>query len=295
MEEKKVRILSKLTLFDDALFKLFAKDQKFIEEILQVVFVGRKFKIIKFSPQYEVYDLMHKSIRVDILVLFDDGTLVNVEIQRRDDDDHIKRCRYYGSLITLDSLGKGQHYSEMCPVCIIYITKKDFLGYGKVIYHTKRTIQENGKILNDGLEEIFINAEVDDGSKLSRLMKMMSNVSYVSDDFSRFKELKESFYDSSNNKGGNRHMVFTELDKNQVYEDYQLEWLQQGRQEGMQQGRQEGMQQGRQEGIQQGRQEGMQQGTVSTLVDLVKDNTITIEIAAKKAKMTEADFRLLLQ
>lgn len=99
---------------------------------------------------------------------------------------------------------------------------------------------------------------------------MMKEPKYLSEEFARFTELKSDFYFEKTEKGGKNNMIFTEEEKDQVYNEYQMEWLQQGR------------------------AEGMQQGAVTTLVDLVKDNIITINVAASKANMTVEEFRNLL-
>jgi hypothetical protein len=52
---------------------------------------------------------------------------------------------------------------------------------------------------------------------------------------------------------------------------------------------------GRKEGLQEGLQEGRKEGQLGTLIDLVRDNLITVSEAAKRADMTEANFALLLK
>lgn len=47
----------------------------------------------------------------------------------------------------------------------------------------------------------------------------------------------------------------------------------------------------RREGIEQGREQGKKRGRWETLTELVKDGMISLRDAAKKAGMTEAEFR----
>jgi predicted transposase YdaD len=54
------------------------------------------------------------------------------------------------------------------------------------------------------------------------------------------------------------------------------------------------LQAGRQAGRKEGLQEGRKEGQLGTLIDLVRDNLITISEAAKRADMTEANFAVLL-
>ncbi len=62
----------------------------------------------------------------------------------------------------------------------------------------------------------------------------------------------------------------------------------------MQQGLQEGWQQGLQEGRQQGIQQGIQQGALNTLVFLVKDGLLSVDVAAERTNMTKEEFEKIL-
>ena len=55
--------------------------------------------------------------------------------------------------------------------------------------------------------------------------------------------------------------------------------------------RREGIEQGIEKGIEQGREQGKKRGRWETLTELVKDGMISLRDAAKKAGMTEAEFR----
>jgi predicted HTH domain antitoxin len=49
------------------------------------------------------------------------------------------------------------------------------------------------------------------------------------------------------------------------------------------------------EGLKEGEKRGRKEGQLGTLIDLVRDNLITISEAAKRAEMTEANFAQLLK
>ena len=56
----------------------------------------------------------------------------------------------------------------------------------------------------------------------------------------------------------------------------------------------EGRQQGLQEGRQQGRQQGIQQGALNTLVFLVNDGLLSVDVAAERTNMTKEEFEKIL-
>ncbi len=53
---------------------------------------------------------------------------------------------------------------------VIFITERDIFGDNLPIYHIERTVQENGKIFDDGSHIIYVNGEYIDESSLGKLM-----------------------------------------------------------------------------------------------------------------------------
>ena len=45
-------------------------------------------------------NLYGRSVRLDALCTLGNGTLCNIEVQRSDNDDHLRRARYNASVIT---------------------------------------------------------------------------------------------------------------------------------------------------------------------------------------------------
>lgn len=65
----------------------------------------------------------------------------------------------------------GGLFADIPNICIVYISEFDFLGYGKTLYHIDKVIRETGTAIDDGLQEIFVNTCVDDGSDIAELMR----------------------------------------------------------------------------------------------------------------------------
>ena len=51
----------------------------------------------------------------------------------------------------------------------------------------------------------------------------------------------------------------------------------------------------REQAIQQGLQQGLEQGRINQLIDLVKQNLLSIETAAQCAKMTADEFQIVMK
>ena len=82
----------------------------------------------------------------------------------------------------------------------------------------------------------------------------------------------------------------TEYNEAEVMESFKNEGIRMGRVEG----RAEGIAEGKAEGIAEGRAEGRIEGAHSVLIGLVKDNHISLEVAAKRAGVTEDEFKKMM-
>ena len=104
-------------------------------------------------------------MRLDSLCVLGDGTKCNIEVQRADNDDHLRRARFNASSITVRESNPGEKFNDVIDVYIVYISQFDFLVYGLTTYHIDKTIRENGAVVDDGLHEIFVNTVIKDGSR----------------------------------------------------------------------------------------------------------------------------------
>ena len=123
-------------------------------------------------------------------------SLCNIEIQRSDSDNHLKRARFNAASITVKESEPGMNFENVKDVYIVYISEKDFFKAGLTTYHIDKIIRENGITVEDGLHEIFVNAAVDDGSNIAELMQCFKQKDLNNLKFKavtrRFKELKET-------------------------------------------------------------------------------------------------------
>ena len=60
----------------------------------------------------------------------------------------------------------------------------DDILFRKTTYHIDRVIRETGTVVENGLTEIYVNASVDDGSDISKLMEIFTDSSKY--DFEKF-------------------------------------------------------------------------------------------------------------
>lgn len=116
-----------------------------------------------------------RSVTVDLLCKAENSTRFSVEVQKADNDNHLKRVRYNGSCVQILSLEKGTYFEKLPDVYMIYITETDIFKRGKTIYHFDHMLRETGEVIENGYHEIYVNAEINDGTELAEYMEIFKS------------------------------------------------------------------------------------------------------------------------
>ena len=163
-----------LNPIDDALFQKMAEDISFCQEILQVILSDKELRILDNVPQFVAKNLQGRSCTLDVKCSLGNGRIVNIEVQKADDDDHQRRVRYNGALLTTNVTDPGDKFKDVPDVIVVFISRFDVFKSGKALYHVDRIVRETGKLADNGFAEIYVNAEVDDGSDVALLMDVFT-------------------------------------------------------------------------------------------------------------------------
>lgn len=94
-------------------------------------------------------------------------------------------------MIDAKNLLPNEDFSNLPDLYMIYLTINDFIGGHKSVYHVERQIVETKSYLDNGYHEIYINAEIDDKSDISEVMKILSTTDYVNENFKTITSVKE--------------------------------------------------------------------------------------------------------
>lgn len=220
--ERRKKIVSKLRMIDDIFFQKMFEDRAACEEILRVCMEDPVLEVLEVVPQKELKNLQGRSVKLDAYCRLGDGRLVDVEVQRADDDDHFRRVRYNGACLTVNITERGIQFRDVPDVCVIYITEFDVFNGGHTMYHVNKVVQETGEMIQDGQQEICLNAKVDDGTIQAALMKNFM-LEEVADE--RFPEVSRRFQALKHDEEEVTHMC-------RELQEYYAEGRQEGRQEG---------------------------------------------------------------
>ena len=238
--EKYAKLLNPI---DDLMFCKMAEHKEFCEEILRVILEDEGLTVVEAIPQWQGKNLSGRSVVLDAKCVTGDGRQINIEVQKADDDNHLKRARYNASILTTNIAKTGKKFEFIPDVCIVFISKFDMFDGGLPLYHIDKVVRETGQVIDDGLTEIFVNTVNYDGSKPARLMKLFTdNDAYSNDEFPITSELKSRLKSS---EGGSRTM-------NEILEklisDEKRESELRGEERGEKRGRREGKIEGKIEG-----------------------------------------------
>ncbi len=132
-----------------------------------------------------------KSIRLDVYVENQEGTVLDIEMQVTGDNSTVYsdkdeatvikglplRTRYYQSLISMDMLKQGMKYRELRKSYVIFICTFDPFGKGLPMYHfTYRCKEDNTLEMGDLTENIYLNARAADKAEDTALADFLCYV-----------------------------------------------------------------------------------------------------------------------
>lgn len=254
--------MKKENIKNDFMFKTVMSDSKILKEFLRRVL-----------PDLEIFDLRivineknvesgldYHSVRFDIYGE-DKERLYDVEMQTcEDNDDLLKRTRYYHTLMDVENLKKGKKYSYLKDSFVIFVCDFDPFGDNMYMYTISHHCKETNKYVNEGRKTIFINLKGKKGNITDGLKHFITYAStgIVGDKFT--KEIDKEVRKYRDNPSWRKEKMSLEV-KLELRENM-----------GIKQGIKQGMKQGIKQGVEQGVKQGMKQGILNMYTFIMKQN-----------------------
>ena len=132
----------------------------------------------------------------DVLCQDSSGDYFNIEVQKKNDDDHQKRVRFNRSNIDTAFVESGIKYEQLPDVYLIFLTKFDIFREKHTIYHMERVIKETGTVVENGTHEIYVNTAIDDGTEIAKLMQYFKKSAGVHQKFQKLSKRVQYFKES---------------------------------------------------------------------------------------------------
>jgi len=168
--EEKIEQVKNFRPIDDTFFEVLADDIGVCQEMLRIILEDEKLIVKDVIVQSSERNLYGRSVRLDALCILGNGKKCNVEVQRSNEDHHLKRVRFNASVITVRDSQTDDKFEETIDLIVVYISEFDIFKCGRVIYHVDSVIRETQEKVDDGLERVFVNTAVKDGTTISEYM-----------------------------------------------------------------------------------------------------------------------------
>lgn len=169
IEEKQEKVRD-FRPIDDAFFEVLADDINFCQEMLRILLDIEELVVEDVIVQSSERNIYGRSVRLDALCTLNKGKKCNVEVQRSDADDHLRRVRFNASSITVKDSLSNEKFKQIEDVIVVYISQFDIFKGKQVIYHVDNVIRETGERVDDGLERVFANTQIKDGTMVSEYL-----------------------------------------------------------------------------------------------------------------------------
>lgn len=160
----RIKAWEELTICDNFLFLRVMRNQRLCKRLLEKILCIRIHRI-SYPVTEKSIDVRYdsKSVRLDVFVEDDKGTLYDIEMQTTDNasaDELPKRSRYYQAMMDMDVLGKGEYYTRLRKSFVIFICTFDPFGQGRSIYTFRETCKEDPSLcMGDETTKIFLNSQ----------------------------------------------------------------------------------------------------------------------------------------
>ena len=169
--------IDELTFCDDYMFGAVMRNPEICKSILETLLNIQieKLEYPELQKSISTY-YESKGVRLDVYVK-DSDKVFDIEIQNNSGISLPKRMRYYQSMVDMDSLLKGQDYSELKESFIIFICQHDPFTEGLPCYTFKNLcIQDKNLELSDETTKIIFNSTAYDKEKNVDIRKFLKYI-----------------------------------------------------------------------------------------------------------------------
>ena len=277
-KEKLLQQIQTMNLFDDVFTAVIFKDEGACRHLVCELMQNPTLRLIAVRTQDDIPQLISKSPRLDIVAEDAEGTLYEIEVQRLEEPAPARRVRFYTSVMDSELLRKGVDYDKLPEVYLFYISKEDIWKKGLMKYEVRQSLLcgDEAILYDNGLHTIYVNAEIDDGTSLAKLMQYLKTAK--AGDTSQG-ALSEYVNYLKSPEGGR-----------EVMGEFEKYFREEGRKAGVEEGRKAGVEEGRKAGVEEGRKEGI----INSVKALMQNTKISAQEAMRMLSIPPEEQQKLL-
>ena len=291
-----------MPLTSDIVFKrLFSKKEilkDFLEDILE-----EKIEDVKYLDREinGIGELRNKECRFDIRVKLENGTYINVEMQKSRKGDMLKRSIFYIALMIGESLEKSEDYENISKYIGINII--DYKDNTLKKYHTILKLYDKKGIEDKEEKEIYksdiiqihfinLNSEVNNSKKLYKwkeLFKEEESWDNVKYNDKRIKKAVKELRKLSNDKEVvSAYQLEEKIRRDRISENAYI------RKTAIEEGKNQALKKGLEQGLEQGREEGREEEKRQNAISFYK-NGISKDLISKSLNISLGELNNILR
>lgn len=208
--------LNRLSVKRDIVFKrIFAHkgNEEFLTEFLSSLL---NIKIKNIEIMHDIH--LEKDIEddklgiIDVRAIINDNSIINIEIQLRNEFNIIERSTFYGSKLISDQLRKNDLYKDIKPVIVICILDYNFFPFEEYINDTVMVLNKHRKFdVNENMKYYYIELPKFRKSNYNRESIINQWLTFI--DSENSKELEEIMKKNNTIKKANDELEYLEGDE----------------------------------------------------------------------------------
>ena len=208
--------LNRLSVKRDIVFKrIFAHkgNEEFLTEFLSSLL---NIKIKNIEIMHDIH--LEKDIEddklgiIDVRAIINDNSIINIEIQLRNEFNIIERSTFYGSKLISDQLRKNDLYKDIKPVIVICILDYNFFPFEEYINDTVMVLNKHRKFnVNENIKYYYIELPKFRKSNYNRESIINQWLTFI--DSENSKELEEIMKKNNTIKKANDELEYLEGDE----------------------------------------------------------------------------------
>ena len=217
-----------------------------------------------------------KSVRLDVFVNDDKGTVFNIEMQTsKDMEELVKRTRFYQSILDMYHIQKGQKYTTLNDSYIIFIcTFPVFTGNRHKYTFKNICIEDHDIVLNDGATKLFLSTKGTQNDVSKPLQAFLDYIDGQEATDELLRDIDDAVYEVKHCEAWKEEYVMLSM-------DHYTYWK-------------EGMAEGIAEGLAQGKAEGKSEGKIEVVIQMLRKQ-LSLEMIAEVTNFTVEDVRKIAE
>ena len=149
---------------------------------------------------------------IDVRAVINDNSIINIEIQLRNEFNIIERSTFYGSKLVSDQLRKNDLYKDLKPVIVICILDYNFFPFEEYINDTVMVLNKHRKFdVNENMKYYYIELPKFRKSNYNRESIINQWLTFI--DSENSKELEEIMKKNNTIKKANDELEYLEGDE----------------------------------------------------------------------------------